>query len=196
MIQLLLAKQGLHMSVDRAHRLWRTAGLQMPCKRPRKRIATRRPRPRAPNGPNQVWATDFVFDTCANGRPLKCLTVVDEWTRDCLAIDVGAGILAVRVVEVLALLVSLRDAPHHLRSDAGPEFISKAILRWVTEERIDSAFNDPGKPWQNGVNESFNGRFSDECLGLEWFRPRSEAKAVIETWRRALQRCQTTLESG
>jgi putative transposase len=184
MIQMLLAKQGLQMSVDRAHRLWRNAGLQVPRKRPRKRIATRRPRPTAPNGPNQVWAIDFVFDTCADGRPLKCLTVIDEWTRECLAIDVGAGIRAARVVDVLARLVSLRGAPRYLRSDNGPEFISKALMNWVTEEKIDSAFIAPGKPWENGMNESFNGRFRDECLTLEWFRTRSEAKAVIETWRR------------
>jgi len=184
MIQLLLAKKGLPMSVDRAYRLWRKAGLQVPRKRPRRRIATGRPRPTPPNGPNHVWAIDFVFDTCADGRQLKCLTVIDEWTRECLAIDVGSGIRAGRVVDVLARLVSVRGAPRYLRCDNGPEFVSKALLRWMTKESIDTAFIDPGKPWQNGTNESFNGRFRDECLGMEWFRSRAEARAVIETWRR------------
>jgi putative transposase len=184
MIQLLLAKKGHKMSVDRAYRLWRKAGLQVPRKRPRRRIATGRPRPTPSNGPNHVWAIDFVFDTCADGRQLKCLTVIDEWTRECLAIDVGSGIRAGRVVDVLARLVSVRGAPRYLRCDNGPEFVSKALLRWMTKESIDTAFIDPGKPWQNGTNESFNGRFRDECLGMEWFRSRAEARAVIETWRR------------
>jgi putative transposase len=184
MVQLLLAKEGTKMSVDRAHRLWRSAGLQVPRKRPRRRIATGRPRPTPPNGPNHVWAIDFVFDTLADGRSLKCLTVVDEWTRECLAIDVGSGIRGARVVEVLSRLVSLRGAPRFLRCDNGPEFVSRALLQWMTSEGIETAFTDPGKPWQNGTNESFNGRFRDECLSMEWFRSRVEAKAVIETWRR------------
>lgn len=184
MIQGIMSNQGHHMSVDRAHRLWRSAGLQVPRKRPRKRIATGRPRPKAPSGPNQVWAIDFVFDTCADGRQLKCLTVVDEWTRECLAIDVAGGIRACRVVDVLARLVSIHGAPHHLRSDNGPEFVSNALVKWMTKEGVETAFIDPGKPWQNGTNESFNGRFRDECLGVEWFRSRLEARAIIETWRR------------
>jgi len=184
MIQLLLAKQGFPMSVDRAHRLWRSAGLQVPRKRPRKRVATGRPRAKTPTRANQVWAIDFVFDTCADGRQLKCLTVIDEWTRECLAIDVASGIRAARVVDVLARLVSVRGAPQHLRSDNGPEFVSKALVKWMTTENVETAFIDPGKPWQNGTNESFNGRFRDECLGMEWFRSRTEAKAIIETWRR------------
>lgn len=184
MIQLMLAKQGMKMSVDRTHRLWRSAGLQVPRKRPRRRIATGRPRAKTPSAANQVWAIDFVFDTCADGRQLKCLTVIDEWTRECLAIDVAAGIRAARVVDVLARLVSVRGAPRHVRSDNGPEFVSKALVKWMTKEGVDTAFIDPGKPWQNGMNESFNGRFRDECLGIEWFRTRTEAKAIIETWRR------------
>jgi putative transposase len=149
MIQGLLANQGMPMSVERAHRLWKSAGLQVPKKRPRKRIATGRPRPKAPDGPNHVWAIDFVFDTCADGRQLKCLTVIDEWTRECLAIDVASGIRAARVVDTLARLVSVRGAPRHLRSDNGPEFVSKALVTWMTKQGVDTAFIDPGKPWQN-----------------------------------------------
>lgn len=184
MIQLLLAKEGSTMSPDRAYRLWRSAGLQVPRKRPRKRVASGRPRPMPPSGPNHVWAIDFVFDTLADGRQIKCLTVIDEWTRECLAIDVGSGIRAARVVEVLSRLVSVRGAPRFLRSDNGPEFVSRALLRWMTAGGVQTAFIDPGKPWQNGTNESFNGRFRDECLGMEWFRSRVEARAIIENWRR------------
>lgn len=108
MMQLLLAKQGMKMSTERTHRLWKSAGLQVPRKRPRRRIASRRPRPTPAAGPNHVWAIDFVFDTCADGRQLKCLTIIDEWTRECLAIDVRSGIRAARVVEVLSRLSSVR----------------------------------------------------------------------------------------
>ena len=130
-----------------------------------------------------MWAYDFVFDTCASGQQIKCLTVVDEWTREALAIDVAGSIRSGRVIEVLAKLVSTRGAPRYLRSDNGPEFVSTAVLRWVTEEGIETAHIAPGKPWQNGTNESFNGRFRDECLSMEWFRTRREAAATIETWR-------------
>ena len=103
------------MSPDRTHRLWRQAGLQVPRRRPRRRVATGRPRPLPPTARNHVWAYDFVFDTCANRQTLKCLTIVDEWTRECLAIDVAGGIRSGRVIEVLAQLVSVHGAPRHLR---------------------------------------------------------------------------------
>ena len=121
---------------------------------------------------------------CADGRQLKCLTVIDEWTRECLAIDVRSGIRGTRVAEVLSRLVSVYGAPRFLRSDNGPEFVSKALLTWTTAEGVETALIDPGKPWQNGSNESFNGRFRDECLSMEWFRTPREGRAVIETWRR------------
>jgi putative transposase len=130
-----------------------------------------------------VWAYDFVFDSCANGQQLKCLTVIDEWTRESLAIDVAGGIRSARVIEVLAQLVSVRGAPAFIRSDNGPEFVSAAILRWLTENGINTAHIAPGKPWENGSDESFNGRFRDECLNQEWFRNRREARAIIEAWR-------------
>ena len=184
MMHLVLAQEGRRMSVERVHRLWRSAGLQVPKKRPRRRVASKRPRPPGPVGPNEVWAIDFVFDTCADGRQLKCLTVIDEWTRECLSIDVAAGIRGARVAEVLSQLVSLYGAPRFLRCDNGPEFVSKALVKWRADQAVQTAFIDPGKPWQNGRNESFNGRFRTECLSMEWFRTRREAKTVIETWRR------------
>jgi putative transposase len=101
-----------------------------------------------------------------------------------LAIDVAGSIRSARVIEVLARLVSEHGAPRHLRSDNGPEFVSKAILRWMAEAQIETAFNDPGKPWQNGVDESFNGKFRDECLGMEWFPSRPVAVVLIEAYRR------------
>ena len=182
-IQVFLERDGHVMGTDRAYRLWALAGLQVPRKRPRRRVASSRPRPRTPTQANQVWAYDFVFDACANGQQLKCLTVVDEYTRECLAIDVAGSIRSGRVIDVLSRLMSERGCPQVLRSDNGPEFVSKAILTWALRSGLDSALIDPGKPWQNGTNESFNGKFRDECLAMEWFRTRAEAKAVIETWR-------------
>jgi putative transposase len=183
-IRIFLGRDGYRMSPGRAYRLWRAAGLQLPRKRPKKRLAAARSRPQAPCGPNQVWSYDFVFDHCANGQQLKCLTVTDEFTKEGLAIDVDGRIRSARVIEVLSRLVSTRGTPAFLRSDNGPEFVSKALLSWIVAQGIGTALIEPGKPWQNGVTESFNGKFRDECLSLEWFRSRAEAKVIIETWRR------------
>jgi len=182
-IRIFMARAGHRMSASRAHRLWKAQKLQVPRKRPRRRVASSRPRPQPATAAGHVWAYDFVFDACADGRQLKCLTVIDEWTRECLAIDVAGSIRSGRVIEVLAKLVSTHGAPRVLRSDSGPEFVSSAILRWLADERIDTAHIDPGKPWQNGADESFNGRFREECLDLEWFRNREEARVMIEAWR-------------
>src|SRR5690606_38448286 len=121
-IQVFLARRGHAMSADRTHRIWRQYGFQVPKKRPRRRVAASRPRPIPALGANQVWAYDFVFDACANGQQLKCLTVIDEYTRECLAIDVAGSIRSGRVIEVLSKLVSTTGAPRYLRSDNGPEF--------------------------------------------------------------------------
>lgn len=183
-IQVFLERRGIKIGIDRTHRLWRLARLQVPRKRPRRRVATNRPRPLAPEQAQQVWAYDFVFDGCGNGQQLKCLTVVDEYTRECLAIDVKGSIRSRQVIDVLSRLVSVHGAPRYLRSDNGPEFVSRAVLKWLTTASIDTAYIDPGKPWQNGSNESFNGKFRDECLSLEWFPDRINAKITIEDWRR------------
>ena len=183
-MRIFLARDGYPMSAGRTYRLWRLAKLQVPRKRGRKRVASSRPRPEAPTAMNQVWSYDFVFDRSANGQQLKCLTVTDEFTKEGLAIDVDGRIRSPRVIDVLSRLVSERGAPKFLSSDNGPEFVSRKLLSWIVAQKIDIALIDPGKPWQNGVGESFNGKFRDECLSLEWFRSRAEAKVVIESWRR------------
>ncbi|QBC31820.1 IS3 family transposase [Pandoraea sp. XY-2] len=182
-IRVLLGREGIVIGKDRCASLWAKAGLQVPKKRRRRRISGARPRPHAPAARNSVWCYDFVFDACANGQQVKCLTVVDEYTRECLAIDVAGSIRSRRVIEVLSRLISVHGAPRYLRSDNGPEFVSTALLKWAVQENIETALIDPGKPWQNGTNESFNGKFRDECLAMEWFRNRIEAKIVIEDWR-------------
>jgi putative transposase len=183
-IAILLRRDGHPMSFDRAWRLWRSAELQVPKKRKRRRAAVSRPRPLPPEQRHHVWAYDFVFDRCANGQVLKCLTIVDEYTRECLAITVSGRIRSAHVIDQLSRLVSLHGAPRHIRSDNGTEFVSRAVLKWLTQNGINTALSDPGKPWQNGLDESFNGKFRDECLNMEWFRSRAEARVVIETWRK------------
>ena len=116
-IQVFLERHGHAMSADRAHRLWRLHGLQVPRKRPRRKVATGRPRPLPATGAGYLWAYDFVHDACANGQQLKCLTIIDEYTRECLAIDVAGSLRSGRVIEVLSKLVSVHGAPRYLRSD-------------------------------------------------------------------------------
>jgi putative transposase len=182
-IRVFLGREGIEIGKEKCARLWAEQGLQVPRKRPRRRVALNQPRPLVPVRANSVWSYDFVFDACANGQQLKCLTVVDEYTRESLAIDVAGSIRSGRVIEVLSRLISVRGAPRYLRSDNGPEFVSVALLKWATEQGIECALIDPGKPWQNGTTESFNGKFRDECLAAEWFRNRIEARVVIEDWR-------------
>lgn len=180
----LLAREGIVCNSKKIYRLWRKAGLSLPRKRPRRKIRKGLKRPLESSRINEVWSYDFVFDSCANGQKLKCLTIVDEFSRECLAIDVAGNIKSRRVVEVLAGLVKRRGCPDYIRSDNGPEFVSKEVKTWLEKVGIGRSTIDPGKPWQNGVNESFNGRFRDECLNTELFRCREEAKVVIEDWRR------------
>lgn len=181
-IRVFLRRDGVYLGKERCSRLWAKAGLQVPKKRRRKRTVAAT-RPLTPTTRNFVWSYDFVYDACANGQKLKCLTVIDEYTRECLAIDVSSAIRSARVIEVLSKLMRVHGSPCYLRSDNGPEFVSKALLEWAVKESLQLALIDPGKPWQNGTNESFNGKFRDECLSMEWFRNRMEAKVVIEDWR-------------
>lgn len=183
-IRELLVREGKTMTRKKAHRLWKKAGLQVLPRRRRRRGTKRDPRTLVVNGPNQVWAYDFVFDSCMNGQRLKCLTIVDEWSRECLAIDVAGSIRAERVIRVLRRLIDDRGAPAFVRSDNGPEFVAYAIQDWLGSAGIHTAYIPRGKPWHNAVNESFNGKFRDECLNQEWFRNRFEAAVVIEDFRK------------
>jgi len=182
-IHVLLGREGQQMGRGRVERIWRSAKLQLPRRRPRRSTGVSRPRALPALAANHVWAYDFVYDACASGQQIKCLTVVDEFTHECLAIEVAGSIRSKRVIEVLGHLISIHGTPLYLRSDNGPEFVSRAILKWLADSGIATALIDPGRPWQNGTSESFNGKFRDECLNLEWFRTRREAKIVIESWR-------------
>ena len=183
-MRVLLAREGLIMSNDRCYRIWRNAGLCVPRKRRRRRCGVSTARPQAPAQPGDAWAMDFVFDVCANGHVLKCLTVVEEVAKEALAIEVDSRFRGPKVVATLDRLVALHGAPRSLRCDNGPEFVSHAVVNWATAHGVANVYIEPGKPWQNGVDESFNGKLRAECLEQNWFRNRVEAKVVIEAWRR------------
>lgn len=155
-----------------------------PKRRPRRRVRHHQVRPLPAARPNHVWAYDFVHDTCANGQHLKILTVVDEWSREGLAVEVAGRITPAAVIRVVQRLIAQYGTPAYLRSDNGPEFVARAVKTWLAEQGIQTAYIEGGKPWQNGTNESFNGKLRDECLNLEWVRHRREAQIVIEQWRR------------
>lgn len=166
----------------RVRRVWRLLGLHQRRRKHRK-IRTGQARVLAPSGANQVWAYDFTFDRCANGQTLKSLSVVDEWTRECLAIEVATSLTAAQVIAVLERLFAQYGAPQVLRSDNGPEFIARALRIWALIHHSDTATIDPGKPWQNGSIESFHATFRRECLDAEEFAHLREARIVIEQWR-------------
>jgi putative transposase len=180
-----LRRSGDEINHKRAHRLWKQAKLSLPLRRPRKRRG-------GSAGiscsqalfPNHVWTYDFVFDRCANGQQVKLLTVVDEYTRESLVIQVATSIKSRAVIEVLTRLVAERAVPAYLRSDNGSEFVATRVKEWLKQKGIQTLYIEPGSPWQNARGESFNGRLRDECLNVEWFRNLREAGAVIETWRR------------
>ncbi len=179
-----LRTAGMIVNAKRVYRLWQAIGLCVPQRRPRRRVRGGGVRPLPAQHPNHMWAYDFVHDRCVNGQKLKILTVVDEWTRECLALEVDGRINASRVIDVLRQLIRQQGPPAYLRSDNGPEFVAKAIKAWLAQSDVQTAYIEAGKPWQNGTNESFNGKFRDECLNLEWFRHCLEARIVIEQWRR------------
>ncbi len=180
----LLRRDRLKVNHKRVHRVWKQIGLQCPIRHRRKRSQHPGPVPQEALHPNHVWTYDFVFDTTSDSRTLKFLTLVDEFTRECLAIKVARRLPAKAVIEVLRSVFAERGVPEYLRSDNGPEFIAKAIQGWLKERQVKTHYIEPGSPWQNAYGESFNGKFRDECLNMEVFYSVSEAETVVETWRR------------
>ena len=179
----LVRRGGWTVNKKRVRRLWRALGLSRRPHRKTRKIRTGVPRTLTPTGPNQVWAYDFVHDTCANGQKVKALTVVDEWTRESLAVEVDARLDAVRVITVLERLFAKHGTPQVLRSDNGPEFIAHALHIWAMMKHSEIATIEPGKPWQNGSVESSHATLRRECLDAEYFANLREARIVIEQWR-------------
>jgi len=170
----------------RVERLWRLEGLQVPQKRRKQRYSgvTDQSSERFPAlFKDHVWSYDFVSDKTEDGRKLKFLAVVDEWTRECLTLEVERRMTARQVQEVLAYLFLVRGKPKYLRSDNGPEFVARSLRRWLEGSGVGPLFIAPGSPWENAYVESFNGKLRDELLNLELFLNLEEAKYVADRWR-------------
>jgi putative transposase len=135
--------------------------------------------------PNEVWACDFLHDRCWGGARFRCFSVLDEYTKECVALRVAPRITAERVVQALAAAVAQYGAPRYLRSDNGPEFTARRTTAWLAHAGIQAARIAPGQPWQNAVAESFHSRLRDECLSREWFATVAEAAVLVEQYRRA-----------
>ena len=182
----LLRREGWRVNRKRVYRLWRAEGLKVPQKQRKRRYlghsANGCARHRAEHK-DHVWAWDFIHDRTAEGRPLKWLSIVDEYTRECLALEVGRGMTADRVIEVLAELFAVRGVPEHIRSDNGPEFIAGAIRSWLAQAGVEALYIEPGSPWENGYAESFHSRLRDELLNREEFTTLAEARALSTAWR-------------
>ena len=186
-ITALLREAGWAVNKKRVERIWRCEGLKVPQKQPKRSrlwlndgscVRLR------PEHPNHVWSYDFVSDRTHDGRALRMLCVIDEFTRESLAIRVARKLKATDVIDVLADLFIMRGIPTHIRSDNGPEFVATALREWIAAVGAKTAYIEPGSPWENGYIESFNGKLRDELLNGEIFYTLNEAKIVIEAWRR------------
>jgi transposase InsO family protein len=186
-ITALLRAEGWRVNAKRVERIWRREGLKVPRRQPKRGrlwlndgscVRLR------PCWPGHVWAYDFVQDRTHDGRRFRMLTVIDEYTRECLAVVVARRLTSDDVLQVLTDLFVERGPPGHIRSDNGPEFVAKVVRGWLGRVGVTTLFIEPGSPWENGYNESFNGKLRDELLDREIFYSLREAEVLIERWRR------------
>ena len=185
-ITMMLREEGWRVNHKRIERLWRQEGLKVPAKQPKRRrlwlndgsCIRLRPQHR-----DHVWSYDFVFSRTHDGRPVRMLTLIDEFTRECLAIDVTRRMTSEDVLERLSDLFIHRGPPEYIRSDNGPEFTAHRVRDWLENVGVKTLFIEPGSPWENGFIESFNGKLRDELLNREIFDTLLEAKVLIERWR-------------
>lgn len=179
----MLHREGRRVNKKRVHRIWKEEGLQVQRKPKRKR--------RGPVGEvinkaeykNHVWSYDFVEDRTMSGNRVRFLAVVDEYTRECLAIEAGRSMGGKEVIECLEWLFMVHGTPQYIRSDNGPEFVAKAVREWLEKEGCQTIYIEPGSPWENPYIESFNGKFRDECLNMELFRNVNEAQEIVNAWK-------------
>ena len=183
----MLRKEGWRVNYKRVERIWRREGLKVPQKQPKRGrlwlndgscIRLR------PEHKDHVWSYDFVTARTADGRAFRILAILDEYTRECLAMLVARQIRSEDVIDQLFHLFIFRGIPAHIRSDNGPEFTAKAIRDWLTHLGVKTLFIEPGSPWENGYIESFNGKLRDELLNRETFTTLTEVKILIEQWRK------------
>jgi len=183
-----LKANGWSVNHKRIERIWKEENMQIPRKQHRRRRLPRRGSEnscvrRSAQYKDHIWSYDFVADRIEDGRKIRLLVVIDEFTRECLAIEVARSFTARQVVEVLRYLFAVRGAPKHIRSDNGPEFVAKEVCKWLDQADVETLFVAPGSPWENGYVESFNGKLRDELLNRELFLSMAEARWVIDHWR-------------
>ncbi len=185
-ITALLKEKGWQVNHKRVERIWRQEGLKVPQKQPKRGrlwfndgscVRLR------PEHKDHVWSYDFMTERTADGKAFRILNIIDEYTRECLAIRVERRLTSEDVLDKLYDLFLLRGVPEHIRSDNGPEFTAKAVRRWLSQMGVKTLFIEPGSPWENGHIESFNGKLRDELLDREIFYTLREARILIEGWR-------------
>ncbi len=181
-----LRQEDWEVNAKRIYRLWRREGLKVPRKKRKKRrlgTSANSCHRRKAEHKNDVWCWDFVFDHTTGGSQLKWLSIVDEYTRECLCLKVDRSITSEDVLDTLAELFAMRGVPKHIRSDNGPEFVAHAIGRWLDQLDVEAMYIEPGSPWENGYAESFHSRFRDEFLSLEEFENLTSARCLTATWK-------------
>ncbi len=183
-LHVLLKREGLVVNHKRTERIYREEGLALRRKRRRKGAAGTRVIIPAPERPNQKWSMDFVTDSIVTGRRFRALAIVDDYSRECPAIEVDTSLGGARVVHVLERLSEIRGLPEVITVDNGPEFAGKVLDEWAYRKGVKLSFIRPGKPIENAFAESFNGRLRDECLNDNWFLSIRHAREVIEAWRK------------
>ena len=188
-LHVLLRREGYVVNHKKVLRLYREEGLAVARRRRKKQVAIARVPLPTPSRRTKRWSMDFISDALADGRPFRCLTMVDDFTRECPAIEVAHSLPAWRVIHVLERLAAERGLPRSIVCDNGPEFAGKALDLWAHEHGVALQFIRPGKPVENAFVESFNGKFRDECLSVNWFTSLSDAQLAIEAWRRDYNEC-------
>ena len=178
----LLVRRGQVVNVKRVYRLYVEEGLSVRRKKRRRLVRDRALEPRL-TGPNQEWAMDFIVDGLATGRMVRILSVVDAYTRECLALEADTSLGSGRVTRVLERVIAERGRPENVRSDNGPEFTSRRMLGWAADWKVGLVHIQPGRPMQNGHVESFHGRLREECLNTSWFRTLNDVRCTLDTWR-------------
>lgn len=182
-LQIVLDQNGEHVNHKKIYRVYRELGLAIRRKQRKHLLRAGSPRP-ALTAANQEWALDFVHDAAESGRKFRALSVVDPYTRECLALEVDSSMGSHRVTRVLEAIIAERGAPQAIRSDNGPEFTSRHFLAWCLEKKIEVVHIEPGKPVQNAHVESFHGKLRDECLNASWFQNLWDARRKIAAWRK------------
>ena len=185
-ITAMLREEGWKVNHKRVERIWREEALKVPKRQPKRRrlwfnngscVRLR------PEYSNHVWSYDFVAERTSDGKAMRMLNIIDEYTRECLAIKVGRKITASDVIDTLADFFMQRGSPKFIRSDNGPEFVAELLRQWLKDLGVQTAYIEPGSPWENGYIESFNGKFRDELLNGEIFDTTTEAQVIAEQWR-------------